>query len=92
AEAGWLRRQLLDLGTTAYLAGHVHESWEFDDQGLPTFISGDGLMRRGKPPKILIGKWVPGKAPQFRWEVLPPLSGEELEAIRKAGYSEAEED
>jgi len=92
AEADWLRGRLLDLGTSAYLAGHVHESWEFDDQGLPTFISGDGLMRRGKPPKILIGEWVPGSALQFRWEALPPLSEEELAAIEKAGYSEAEED
>lgn len=69
-EADWLRRTLLDLGAVALLAGHIHESHDFDDGGLRTIISGEGLGQRGDAARILVGEYAPGEPPEFHWEPL----------------------
>jgi len=69
-EADWLRRTLLELDAVVLLAGHIHESHDFDDGGLRTFISGEGLGQRGDVARILVGEYGPGRAPEFRWEPL----------------------
>jgi hypothetical protein len=78
-ESSWLRRKLLDLGAQALLAGHIHESYTFDDGGLPTYVSGEGLalsdLVSGKQiSRIVVGSWRPGEAVELRWEPLqfPP--------------------
>jgi hypothetical protein len=69
-EADWLRDEVLGLGAQAMLAGHIHNSFDFDDQGLRTIIVGDGLGVRGDKAKILVGEFAPGLPFEFRWEPL----------------------
>jgi hypothetical protein len=78
-ESGWLRETLLALGTEALLAGHIHESHHFDDHGLPTWVSGEGLALRDletgeQVSRILVGTWRPGESVRLRFEPLqmPP--------------------
>ena len=42
-EGEWLREQLLHIGARTILNGHIHNSLERDDQGLYTYIAGEGL-------------------------------------------------
>lgn len=74
-ESGWLRRQLLALGADALLTGHIHESHEFDDGGLHTYIAGEGLgladVQANAPvASILVGEFAPGGPVRFHWEPL----------------------
>ena len=75
-EDSWLRENLLALGAEIVLTGHVHENIDFDDQGLPTWISGMGLGHatdaKGKvPPALLVGAFAPGGPVQVGWESAP---------------------
>ncbi|MBC8329213.1 MAG: metallophosphoesterase, partial [Planctomycetes bacterium] len=70
AEANWLRKRLLEMGADVMLAGHIHASFDFDDQGLRTVIAGDGLGVRGGKATILIGEFEPGRPVELRWEPL----------------------
>lgn len=70
AEADWLRAVLLELGTVAMLCGHIHASYDFDDRGLATWISGDGLGVRGDKARILVGEFAAGGPLALRWEPL----------------------
>ncbi|MDP6849788.1 MAG: metallophosphoesterase [Planctomycetota bacterium] len=76
AEARWLRNQLVKLGATTLFAGHIHQSFDFEDQGLRTFIAGEGLGANGEASKILICEWSANHHPTFRFEPLnmPPSS------------------
>lgn len=74
-EADWLRSQLLSRGIKTLLAGHLHIALEFDDEGLQTYISGQGLAHAdllvGEPvARILVGEAVPDQPVAFRWEPL----------------------
>jgi Icc-related predicted phosphoesterase len=74
-ESSWLRGTLKGLGATALLAGHIHESHEFDDAGLPTWVAGEGLgeadLWAGKPAaRMLIGEYAPGGPVRFHWELI----------------------
>ncbi len=95
-EARWLRPQLLRRGVRSLLAGHIHVATEFDDQGLKTYISGQGLAHADlivdRPvARILVGEVTPGQAVQYRWETLDmpfaahcsPRGWEVLEALGK---------
>ncbi|HAA35836.1 MAG TPA: hypothetical protein DCE12_03370, partial [Gammaproteobacteria bacterium] len=42
-EGEWLREQLLRIGARTILNGHIHNTIERDDQGLYTYIAGEGL-------------------------------------------------
>lgn len=75
SEAGWLRQQLLAAGTRNLLVGHIHIKDEFDDQGLHTYISGQGLahadlMVRHAYAEILLGDVTPGKPVAYQWQPL----------------------
>ncbi len=95
-EARWLRRELLRRGVGSLLAGHIHVATEFDDQGIKTYISGQGLAHADlivdRPvARILVGEVAPGQAVKYRWETLDmpfaahcsPRGWEVLEALGK---------
>ena len=98
-EANWLRKELLDLGATALLAGHIHASRRFVDEGLLTYISGDGLGRREERARILLGEYALG-APDgvsFRWaklqmppEVMSPVDENDPYFAKMAAQAEDE--
>lgn len=75
AEARWLREKLLAAGTRNLLAGHIHIKDEFDNHGLHTYISGQGLghgdlMFRHAYAEILLGDVVPGRPVAYHWQAL----------------------
>jgi len=75
AEARWLRDQLLSRGTRNLLCGHIHIKEEFDDQGLYTYITGQGLAHADlivdRPyAEILLGDVVPGEPVRYQWQPL----------------------
>ncbi len=70
AEADWLRARLLAMDAQVLLAGHIHHTFDFDDRGLRTIISGAGLGADGPDARILVGDFTPGSAPEFHWEAL----------------------
>lgn len=85
-EDKWLRAELLNRGVKNILNGHIHASLERDDQGLHTFIAGEGMAHldivrsRGeaswfdqpelRQAKILMADVQPGEAVRYRWEKL----------------------
>lgn len=75
AEARWIREQLLSRGTRNLLVGHIHIKEEFDDQGLHTFITGQGLAHADlivdRPhAEILLGDVEPGEPVRYQWQPL----------------------
>ncbi len=87
AEADWLREQLLAMGADVMLAGHIHRTEDFDDQGLRTIIGGDGLGVRGtKRAMMVIGEFEPGLPVEFRQELLNmPTSAHSPEYAKDRG-------
>lgn len=67
AEAEWLREQIKELGAVALLAGHIHESHDYEHEGLRTLIAGEGLGNRTPEPKLLVGSYAPGGPIEFEW-------------------------
>lgn len=75
AEARWLRSRLLAAGTKNLLAGHIHVKEEFDDQGLRTYVTGQGLAHADliveRPyAEILLGHVEPGEPVRYQWQAL----------------------
>jgi len=78
AEADWLRERFLASGARNLLVGHIHIKAEFDDQGLHTWITGQGLGHAdliGEQPyrryaEILLGEVEPGQPVRYRWQPL----------------------
>lgn len=75
AEARWLRDQLLSRGTRHLLCGHIHIKDEFDDQGLYTYITGQGMAHADlivdRPyAEILLGDVVPDEPVRYEWQPL----------------------
>jgi len=75
AEVQWLRERLTSTGTRKLLAGHIHIREEFDDQGIHTYIAGQGLghadlITQRQYADILIGEVEPGEPVRYRWEPL----------------------
>ncbi|MFZ0486332.1 MAG: metallophosphoesterase [Arenicellales bacterium] len=75
SEARWLREQLLSRGTRNLLVGHIHIKDEFDDQGLYTRISGQGLAHADlivghAYAQILLGDVEPGQPVRYQWQPL----------------------
>ncbi len=71
-ESTWLQRRLTDLGYKTLIAGHVHMSSTFEQDGLRTIVSGAGLahadLMLNKPfATILFGDVLENKPVQFRW-------------------------
>ena len=71
-EASWLRKKLLDRGMKTLMAGHLHIKDELDDEGLYTYISGQGLAHADlivdRPiAKILLADVAPGEPVKYRW-------------------------
>lgn len=75
AEMRWLRERLLARGTRNLLAGHIHVKDELDDQGLYTWITGQGLAHAdlivNRPyAEILVGDVEPGEPVRYQWQPL----------------------
>ncbi|HSH42931.1 MAG TPA: metallophosphoesterase, partial [Arenicellales bacterium] len=78
AEARWLRERFLAAGTRHLLAGHIHIKAELDDQGLYTYITGQGLGHADligpeayrSFAEILVGEVEPGEPVRYRWQPL----------------------
>ena len=71
-ESTWLQRRLTDLGYKTLIAGHVHMSSIFEQDGLRTIVSGAGLahadLMLNRPfANILLGDVLENKPVQFRW-------------------------
>ena len=76
----------MQIGARTIINGHIHNSRERDDQGLYTYIAGEGLAHldivrsRGdvdwfddpaeRTARILIGEVFPGEPVQYRWDAL----------------------
>ena len=85
-EGEWLREQLLRIGARTILNGHIHNTIERDDQGLYTYIAGEGLAHLDivksqghvdwfkqsaeKSARILIGQVEPQASVSYRWDLL----------------------
>lgn len=78
SEARWIRQRLLATGTRNLLVGHIHIKEEFDDQGLHTYITGQGLAHADligpqayrQYAEILLGDVEPGEPVRYRWQSL----------------------
>lgn len=75
AEARWLRERLLSTGTKNLLVGHIHIKDEFDDHGLHTYISGQGLAHADlivnhAYAQILLGDVTPARPVAYQWQPL----------------------
>jgi predicted phosphodiesterase len=75
-EVGWVADQLKELTAKPVLiAGHIHVSAEHREDGIHTFISGDGLGARNlvsgrEIARILVGEKVPGAPLEYQWQPL----------------------
>ncbi len=74
-EGRWLHGQLRRLGVDTALNGHIHMQLEFDDEGLFTRISGQGLAHADiltgqRVAQILVGTVTPGERVLFEWAAL----------------------
>ena len=85
-EGEWLREQLLDIGARTILNGHIHKSLERDDQGLYTYIAGEGLAHLDivksqgsidwfgdlthRTARMLIGDVEPQEPVRYHWGAL----------------------
>lgn len=74
-ESTWLSETLHELGAQALLAGHIHESHDFSDDGLPTWVAGEGLgqadvLAGDAVARILIGDYALGGPVRLHWELL----------------------
>lgn len=97
-EYDYLHAELSRLGVKSILAGHIHIREEFDDGGIRTFISGEGLAHAdfivGRPhASILLGEITPGESEVvYRWAPIEmpfqahcnPRGWEVLEAMDRA--------
>jgi len=74
-EKPWLREQLNAIDTSVLLAGHIHFSAEFDEQGFKCYIAGEGLAHRDfmfkkQVARILIGTIEEGRRYSLQWQPL----------------------
>ena len=85
-EGEWLREQLLHIGARTILNGHIHNSLERDDQGLYTYIAGEGLAHLDivksqgsidwfgdlthRTARMLIGDVEPQEPVRYHWGAL----------------------
>jgi len=72
-EHAWLREQLGATVKPVLLAGHVHESAELDDQGIYTYVAGEGLAHRDiiarkQIAQILLADVTDGERMDFSWK------------------------
>jgi predicted phosphodiesterase len=98
-EYGFLHRELKRLGVDTMLVGHIHIKDDFDDDGIRTLISGQGLAHADlivdRPiAEVLLGDVTPdGDKVAYRWAPLEmpfemhcnPRAWEVLVAIEKPG-------
>lgn len=64
--------QLQQLGPVTLIAGHIHNDFEFEQDGIKTYVTGSGLAHRDllsgkKNAKVLIGEIKAGQALQLDW-------------------------
>lgn len=75
-ETGWVADRLLELTPQpVLLAGHIHVSAEHFEDGIKTFISGEGLGSRNlvsgrEIARILVGEKRSGEAVRYQWQPL----------------------
>ena len=90
-EGRWLHQRLRKLGVDTVLNGHIHMNLEFDDEGLFTYISGQGLAhadivnKSGRQvAQILLGDVTPNEPTNFQWAALEmPLIAHCNERLKK---------
>lgn len=75
SERAWLRERLDAAGVRTLLAGHIHIREEFDDNGLLTYIAGQGLAHADlitgrQYADILLGDVAPGEPVRYQWQPL----------------------
>ncbi|MCZ7599044.1 MAG: metallophosphoesterase [Gammaproteobacteria bacterium] len=76
SEVAWVGERLRRLSAKpVLLVGHIHVSVEMVEDGITTYISGDGLASRNlasgrKLARILLGVKRPGEPPRYDWQPL----------------------
>ena len=81
----------IEHGVDTVLNGHIHMNLEFDDEGLFTYISGQGLAHadlvnksRRQVAQILLGDVTPNQPTNFQWAALEmPLAAHCNERLTK---------
>lgn len=67
-----LIKQLQQLGSVTIIAGHIHSDFEFEQDGMKTYVTGSGLAHRDllsgkKNAKVLIGEITAGQPLTLTW-------------------------
>ncbi len=76
AERKWLAATATAVGADLLLHGHIHQSFAFEEEGIPAFIVGNGLAlpeenTSREEPSLLVGEWqVENPQVQCHWERL----------------------
>jgi len=71
-DARSLVKQLQQLGKITVIAGHIHNNFEFEQDGFKTYVTGSGLSHRdllsGKPDaKLIVGNIERGQKTDIEW-------------------------
>ncbi len=88
-EIPWLREQLAAINTSTLLAGHIHFSYEIDEQGIDCYIAGEGLAHhdlnyKKQIARILVGTIEQGNGHTFQWQpLLMPIGYHCSERVRR---------
>ena len=69
-----LIRQLQQLGVATIVAGHIHDDFEFEQDGFRTYVTGSGLahkdlMRGGHYARVLVGDITADQSVSLSWEL-----------------------
>jgi hypothetical protein len=72
ADARWIIKQLQQLSRVSLIAGHIHNDFEFEQDGFKTFVSGSGLAHldlvHGRHvARMLIGDFGDDQNLQMQW-------------------------
>lgn len=71
-DAAYLLSKLQQLDNVTLLVGHIHLDFEFEQDGMKTYVTGNGLAQtnlvRAQPSaKVLVGKIFKNQTTQFTW-------------------------
>jgi len=67
-----IMEQLQQLNAVTIIAGHVHDDFEFTQDGFKTYVTGGGLAHKdlvqgGHYARVLVGEIRENEAPGFEW-------------------------
>lgn len=74
-EPEWLRETINKLGADTWIAGDIHVAHDFDDEGIYTYLVGEGLAFEDllvgqKTARLVIGRVKENQPIAFEWQLL----------------------